>query len=328
MIFRVTGSIDYKSSGVDREKLEGLHKDISSVISRSYSRTILGAGHYGGIVDIGGRKLVIHTDGVGTKTVLALKYGRIRNTGIDCVAMNVNDIVCVGGVTVGISDYLALERADDGIVREAIEGITEGAIRSEADLVGGETAIMPDVISGYDLSCTAVGVVDRVMTGSEIAPGDIVLGLGSSGPHSNGFSLIRKLIKEERLDISSKVDQYLAPTEIYSPAVAKVLGKIKGASHITGGTFSKIRRLTNHRVEIVLPPPPPIFREIEEAGVEESEMYKVFNMGIGMVVFVPQENLGEVRRSLSQHHRVYELGVVKEGSGILVKSYTDKLYVF
>ncbi|MEM0264186.1 MAG: AIR synthase related protein, partial [Saccharolobus sp.] len=179
-------SEEYKKSGVDLDKLKSYHNTISNVISSTYKNTLVGAGHYAGVIKIGNLKIAIHTDGVGTKTLLALKANLVKVVGIDCVAMNVNDLICIGARPIALVDYLALEKPMDDVVSEVMKGLIEGAKESDVEIVGGETALMPDVIRGFDLSCTAIGIVENLKTGDEIRPGDYILGLESNGIHANG----------------------------------------------------------------------------------------------------------------------------------------------
>ncbi|MEM3939978.1 MAG: phosphoribosylformylglycinamidine cyclo-ligase [Saccharolobus sp.] len=316
-------SEEYKKSGVDLDKLKSYHNIISNVISSTYKNTLVGAGHYAGVIKIGNLKIAIHTDGVGTKTLLALKANLVKVVGIDCVAMNVNDLICIGARPIALVDYLALEKPMDDVVSEVMKGLTEGAKESDVEIVGGETALMPDVIRGFDLSCTAIGIVENLKTGDEIRPGDYILGLESNGIHANGYSLVRKLIDEGKISLDDYKNELLAPTRIYVRPVLEIIDKIKGAAHITGGTFSKLKRLTNYKLVLDMPDPPEIFNVIERSGVPHEEMYKVFNMGIGMILFVSEEFVNEVKSKLKNYVNVYELGRVYEGKGIVIRTYKN-----
>jgi len=312
--------VDYARSGVDLEKLRVIHQVISELVKGDES-TVLGVGHYAGVLRYGNLNLAIHTDGVGTKTLLAMRTGRIRNTGVDCVAMNVNDIVSIGARPLALVDYLAMDSPSEEVVRQVIEGILKGADEGLVKLMGGETAVMPDVVNGYDLACTVIGVAEQLKTGGEVKPGDLLIGLSSSGPHSNGFSLIRKLIDQGKLSLKDYEEELLRPTRIYVKAVLQVLKEVKAAAHITGGTFSKLRRVTRYMIDIVMPEPPQVFKAIESAGVPHHEMYRVFNMGVGMILFVSPENKQEVMDTLQKYIEAWEIGVIREGSGIKVTTY-------
>ncbi|QGR19485.1 phosphoribosylformylglycinamidine cyclo-ligase [Stygiolobus azoricus] len=314
---------EYSKSGVDLNKLRSYHSFISSYLSSS--DLPIKIGHYAGAIKLGDKYIVMHVDGVGTKTLLALKTGIIEPTGIDCVAMNVNDIACVGAKPIALVDYLALEKPMDDVVEKVLRGLKHGAEESQAIIVGGETAIMPGVITGYDLSCSVVGVADKLKTGQDVKPGDVILGLASNGIHSNGYSLVRKLIDEGKISLEKWADELLKPTKIYSNSVLSILDKIKAAAHITGGSFTKLRRITNYRISIRLPDPPEVFKVIENGGVSHEEMHKVFNMGIGMVLFVSKENVEEIIKTLEGKEKVMELGKVEEGEGIKITTYRGQV---
>jgi phosphoribosylformylglycinamidine cyclo-ligase len=314
---------EYSKSGVDLNKLRSYHSFISSYLSSS--NLPIKIGHYAGAVKLGDKYIVMHVDGVGTKTLLALKTGIIEPTGVDCVAMNVNDIACVGAKPIALVDYLALEKPMDDVVEKVVRGLKHGAEESQAIIVGGETAIMPGVITGYDLSCSVVGVADKLKTGQDVKPGDVILGLASNGIHSNGYSLVRKLIDEGKIRLEKWADELLKPTKIYSNSVLSVLDKIKAAAHITGGSFTKLRRITNYRISIRLPDPPEVFKVIENSGVSHEEMHKVFNMGVGMVLFVSKENVEEIIKTLEGKEKVMELGKVEEGEGIKITTYKGQV---
>lgn len=314
---------EYSKSGVDLNKLRSYHSFISSYLSSS--DLPIKIGHYAGAIKLGDKYIVMHVDGVGTKTLLALKTGIIEPTGIDCVAMNVNDIACVGAKPIALVDYLALEKPMDDVVEKVLKGLKHGAEESQAIIVGGETAIMPGVITGYDLSCSVVGVADKLKTGQDVKPGDVILGLASNGIHSNGYSLVRKLIDEGKISLEKWADELLKPTKIYSNSVLSILDKIKAAAHITGGSFTKLRRITNYRISIRLPDPPEVFKVIENGGVSHEEMHKVFNMGVGMVLFVSKENVEEIIKTLEGKEKVMELGKVEEGEGIKITTYRGQV---
>ncbi len=314
---------EYSKSGVDLNKLRSYHSFISSYLSSS--NLPIKIGHYAGAVKLGDKYIVMHVDGVGTKTLLALKTGIIEPTGVDCVAMNVNDIACVGAKPIALVDYLALEKPMDDVVEKVVRGLKHGAEESQTIIIGGETAIMPGVITGYDLSCSVVGVADKLKTGQDVKPGDVILGLASNGIHSNGYSLVRKLIDEGKISLEKWADELLKPTKIYSNSVLSVLDKIKAAAHITGGSFTKLRRITNYRISIRLPDPPEVFKVIENSGVSHEEMHKVFNMGVGMVLFVSKENVEEIIKTLEGKEKVMELGKVEEGEGIKITTYKGQV---
>ncbi|MEM3276189.1 MAG: phosphoribosylformylglycinamidine cyclo-ligase [Metallosphaera sp.] len=314
---------EYKKSGVDLDKIKELHSIEASIITSTYKRTILGAGHYSGVIELNGMKIAIHVDGVGTKTLLAKKAGRYKEVGVDCVAMNVNDLISIGAKPQALVDYIALEEPSEKIVSGVIQGIVEGAKEAEIDVVGGETAIMKDVVNGFDLSCTAIGVVEELKTGNNVVPGDVIIGLSSNGVHANGFTLIRRLLDQNRLSWEDWEAELLKPTRIYVKPLLEVLDLIKAAGHITGGSFSKLRRITNYSLDLHLPEPPPIFKAVEEAGVPHDEMYRVFNMGVGMVLFAEKDNVEEILRRTNPYCPAQIIGKVESETG-KIKVHTYK----
>ena len=317
---------EYKDAGVDLNKLKEIHRDIASAISSTYRRTVLGAGHYSGVVEINGLKLAIHVDGVGTKVLLAKRARKYRSVGIDCVAMNVNDLISIGAKPIALVDYIAMDQPSEEVISEIVQGLVQGAKESDAEIVGGETAAMKDVVNGFDLSCTALGVVDKLKAGEEVSPGDVFIGLASNGVHANGYSLVRKLLDEGKLSWKDWEEELLKPTRIYVKPVLEVLELIKAAGHITGGSFSKLRRITNYSLELTLPDPPMIFKAIEQAGVSHEEMHRVFNMGIGMVAFVDRTNAEDVLRKLNPYVPSEIIGEVKDNVGqIKITTYKSQV---
>lgn len=315
-------SEEYKNAGVDLNRLKEYHKMIGNMIAGTYKNVIVGAGHYSSVITIGGLKLALHADGVGTKTELAMRTGIIEPTGIDCVAMNVNDLISIGAKPIAILDYITLEKPMDEILTSIIQGLIKGVRESEAELIGGETAIMPGVIKGYDLACFSMGVIEgKIITGDNVRPGDVIIGLESNGIHSNGYSLVRKLIDEGKIKLEEWAEELMKPTRIYVKPILEVKDNLKAIAHITGSAFMKLHRITKYKLSIELPEPQVIFRVIEDAGVSHESMHKVFNMGIGMIVISSKENAENVYKSLSKYLKVYYLGKVEEGSGIYIKTY-------
>ncbi|MEM4359239.1 MAG: phosphoribosylformylglycinamidine cyclo-ligase [Candidatus Bilamarchaeaceae archaeon] len=247
-------------------------------------------GHYGGLFKCGNETLVIHTDGVGTKVLVAQALEKYDTIGVDAIAMSVNDILCVGAEPLVGVDYLALAREDDELVAEIMKGLAKGAEESGCAIVGGETAIMPDIITGgakpFDLAFTVVGRVKKQIIGEDIVKGDVIVGLESSGLHSNGYTLARRL-----LDIKKWGEEMLKPTRIYARAVIEMIDvcDIHGIAHITGGAFSKITRLNqNLGYDIEIQKPSGIFEELSKK-IELDEMCRTFNMGVGMIVILPED---------------------------------------
>jgi len=301
----------YAGSGVDVGKLEGIKSDI--IRGLSFKRTGFGApmgneGHYAGLIDMGCLALAITTDGVGTKLIIADAMKRWDTVGIDCIAMNVNDLYVMGVEPLAFVDYISIEKPNEEQIRQVMIGLNEGARRANISIVGGETAALPDIIRGFDLAGTAVGVVpkDRIITGESVMPGDVIVGLPSSGVHSNGYSLVRRIIKGAGLKYTDpcpynkKVtlgEELLTPTRIYSEIVG--LSRrfdIHGMAHITGGGLMNLRRITSYGFDFHDPlPVPEIFRFIQQKGnVEDLEMYRTFNMGMGYLIICPRKEAGPI----------------------------------
>jgi phosphoribosylformylglycinamidine cyclo-ligase len=266
-------------------------------------------GYFANVIDIGGQGLAISTDGVGSKVLVAQMMERYDTIGIDCVAMNVNDILCVGAEPLTMVDYLALQELRPEFVAEIATGLAEGARQAGITIPGGEIAQIRDVIKGvpgkrghgFDLAGTAVGTValDRILVGQHIEPDDVVLGLRSSGVHSNGLTLARRLFKKYRPDTHfdelgrTLGEELLKPTRIYVREVLEVLRgavDVKALMHITSDGFLNLLRVQNQDIGYLLhslPEPQPIFGVIErEAGVRRPEMCRVYNMGIGFCLVV------------------------------------------
>ncbi len=311
----------YAEAGVDIERADRLVEKIKRLASKTFKRGVITEiGGFAGLFALDTAKLqepvlVSSTDGVGTKIKIAVKAGQHRGIGIDLVAMCVNDIVVTGATPLFFLDYLAFGRLDENIACELIEGIVQGCKEAECALLGGETAEMPGMYAEGDYDCVGftVGVVDRqaIIDGSEMAEGDVILGLASSGLHSNGFSLVRKILFEElKLDLDVTLpeigvplkEELLKPTKIYVRAVLNLLRqniKIKGIAHITGGGFyDNIARVLPKGCQAVIErdswPVPPIFEFLKEKGnIPEREMFQTFNCGIGMVLILPENQVQE-----------------------------------
>jgi len=288
-------SISYKDAGVDIDKGDQFVEKIKKKVLSTYNaRVVEGIGGFACLYEMtGDRLLAAGTDGVGTKLKVAQNLNIHGTIGIDLVAMCVNDIICTGAKPLFFMDYLATGKLELEVSEAIIEGVVEGCLQSGAALIGGETAEMPGMYQNgeYDLAGFAVGEVDRskLLDGSKIKEGDSLIALASSGFHSNGYSLIRKLIREEERDLLKEV---LTPTKIYVKEIQALLEKdlITGAAHITGGGLYNIPRMNkNYSYEITNLPSldevPAVISEIaNRSGLEKEELYKTFNMGMGMVV--------------------------------------------
>ena len=302
--------VTYREAGVDIDAGDELVERIKPAVRRSMRPEVLGGiGGFGALVEVPldrYRKpvLVSGTDGVGTKLRLAIDSGRHDTVGIDLVAMCVNDVVVQGAEPLYFLDYFATGKLDVDVGQRVIAGIVEGCVQAGCALVGGETAEMPGMYQGedYDLAGFCVGIVEkeRIIDGSKTAAGDVILGLPSSGPHSNGFSLIRKILQLSAVDVDSNVggtaliDRLMAPTRIYVKPLLALLSQVTvhGLSHITGGgLLDNIPRVIPEGLEVVLQrdswPRDPVFEWLQSQGrIPDLEMYRVFNCGIGMTVQV------------------------------------------
>lgn len=282
---------------VNVEKVRKIQKSINAAIFAGNKKALIG--HYAGIVPFAGKKLAMHTDGVGTKVLVADELGIYNTVGIDAIAMNVNDIICIGARPLAGVDYLAVAEEDEYLISEVMKGLVKGAKESGIMIVGGETAIMKDLIHGknrpFDLAFTAIGVVEKFTTGSAIKNGDVLVSLESSGIHSNGYTLARKVLSMEKWG-----KKMLTPTRIYVKPVMEMLHacSVHGLAHITGGAFSKLTRLNKKLGFFIDNPvkPAPIFNALWDAVEDETNMYRTFNMGTGMVVVVPAREEDDVVR--------------------------------
>jgi phosphoribosylformylglycinamidine cyclo-ligase len=336
--------VTYRDAGVDIDAGEELVERIKPGVRRSMRREVLGGiGGFGALVEVPldrYRKpvLVSGTDGVGTKLRVAIDTGRHDSVGIDLVAMCANDVVVQGAEPLYFLDYFATGKLDVDVAARVIEGIVEGCVQAGCALVGGETAEMPGMYHGedYDLAGFCVGIVDkdRIIDGTKTVPGDVVLGLPSSGPHSNGFSMIRKILQvsgadlEADIDGSALVDRLMAPTRIYVKALLSLIGgvPVHGLSHITGGGLvDNIPRVIPTGMEVVLERKAwrrePIFDWLQKSGaVTDAEMYRVFNCGIGMTVHVAASDADQAIAILAAAgQEALIIGEVKSGTrGVII----------
>ena len=335
-------TLTYKKAGVDISNIKKSQAAIGKMIESTHklqkmAKMTHGFGHYAGIVEIpGGKLLATHTDGVGTKVVIANLMKKYNTIGIDCVAMNVNDIICIGATPISFVDYIAANKNEQQIFKQLVKGLVTGAKKSGVPIVGGETAIMPDLFSGkgfsFDLAGMVVGMVTKkdLVLGNKIKTGNVIIGAKSSGSHSNGYSLARKAlltkftVKDKIKGMGILGNSLLTPTEIYVKPVLEIIQKCKvsGLAHITGGSFTKLLRLKKIGFEIEsLPRIPPIMGLIEEQGVKSKEMYKTFNMGIGFCVIAPRDEVEQIK-SIFRKHKIasQEIGRIKTKKGVTVNS--------
>ncbi|VVC01524.1 Phosphoribosylformylglycinamidine cyclo-ligase [uncultured archaeon] len=317
----------YSSAGVDVKKVKGIHVAINDAIFSSLPDYVLPIkGHYAGLFRTGNQTLAIHTDGVGTKTLVADQLGKYDTVGIDCVAMSANDIICVGAKPLVFVDTILLAKEDDRLVMEIMKGLQEGARQALCAIVGGETAIMPDMIKGgrkpFDLSGAMVGVVEgEPITGGKMKVGDAIVGLESSGIHSNGYTLARRV-----LDVKAWGKEMLEPTRIYAKPVLEMISKceVHGLAHITGGAYSKLRRIGDYaKVGFLLdnmPKATGVMAELEKKMASDYEFYRTFNAGIGMCVACPKKDAAKVMGIASSHGiGAKVIGGIVEGSDVILE---------
>ncbi|MDU7885770.1 MAG: phosphoribosylformylglycinamidine cyclo-ligase [Clostridium perfringens] len=332
--------LTYKEAGVNIEEGYRSVKLIKEYAKKTMSEYVLnGLGSFAGMVELpeGYKKpvLVSGTDGVGTKLDIACKKRKFDTVGIDCVAMCVNDILCHGAKPLFFLDYIACGKLEAEVSSDLVKGVAEGCIKSQCSLIGGETAEMPGMYKegDYDIAGFAVGIVDKdkIINGKDIKSGDKLIGIASSGVHSNGYSLIRKVFKNLDEDFNGKAiwEELLTPTKIYVKPVLSLLEKfnIKGMAHVTGGGFYENlpRMLSEEGLSIVINKNsyeiPEIFKKLMELGVQEEEIYNTFNMGIGFVLCVEEDEVEEVLKELSkQGEKAFEIGYINAGGeGVCIK---------
>ena len=333
-------SLSYRDAGVDIDAGDALVERIKPLARKTLREGVLGGiGGFGALFEVPKRYqepvLVSGTDGVGTKLRLAFDLNRHDTVGQDLVAMSVNDILVLGAESLFFLDYFACGKLDVDTAASVVGGIAKGCELAGCALIGGETAEMPGMYPAgeYDLAGFAVGVVEKskAIDGKSIAPGDVVLGLASSGAHSNGYSLVRKIIERSNPDMNAKfdgertlADVVMAPTRIYVKQVLAAMEKvsIKGMAHITGGGLTENipRVLPEHLTAVVERGEwtlPPLFQWLQEQGqVADAEMHRVFNCGIGMVVIVAEAEAGVAMQLLAAAgEQVFHIGVIEDRKG-------------
>ena len=328
-------TISYKDSGVDKEEGYRTVEKIKDKVKSTYSANVMNEiGSFGALYKLGDYKkpvLVSGTDGVGTKLKIAFETGKYDTVGIDCVAMCVNDILCHGAKPLFFLDYLACGKLDSDVSSEIIKGVADGCLQAGASLIGGETAEMPGfyTVGEYDIAGFAVGAVeeDEIVNGSKIEEGDTIIAISSSGPHSNGFSLIRKLFVDLNEVYENKKiwEHLLTPTKIYVKSIQKLMKsvKINGMAHITGGGLIEnvprtipeglCANIDKKKIEIH-----PIFKHGYFKKVTEDELWGTFNMGVGFVVIVKKEDVEKTIGILKENgENAYEIGYISKGENKL-----------
>lgn len=328
-------TISYKDSGVDKEEGYRTVEKIKDKVKSTYSANVMNEiGSFGALYKLGDYKkpvLVSGTDGVGTKLKIAFETGKYDTVGIDCVAMCVNDILCHGAKPLFFLDYLACGKLDSDVSSEIIKGVADGCLQAGASLIGGETAEMPGfyTVGEYDIAGFAVGAVeeDEIVNGSKIGEGDTIIAISSSGPHSNGFSLIRKLFVDLNEVYENKKiwEHLLTPTKIYVKSIQKLMEsvKINGMAHITGGGLIEnvprtipeglCANIDKKKIEIH-----PIFKHGYFKKVTEDELWGTFNMGVGFIVIVKGEDAEKTIGILKENgENAYEIGYISKGENKL-----------
>ncbi len=321
----------YASSGVDMRKEDIAMERIIPLFEETFlyrkgtGKCVARIGHFAGLVQLNRRQtLAIKTDGVGTKIFIAELLQKYDTIGIDCIAMNVNDIICTGAEPISFVDYIAIQDPDPDMIEQIAIGLRKGAEIANINIVGGETAIAPEMIrgmregKGLDLVGMCVGIVDteNVIDGNKVTDGDVLLGISSSGLHSNGYTMARKILLENmHFDLDRHFDELgrtlgeelIEPTYIYVPEVLEMFRKnlnIKSMAHITSRGFLNLNRIGKGYGYVIedLPPPPQIFKLIKKCGnVNDEEMYSRFNMGIGMCIVLPKKDADSAIQLIEKH---------------------------
>ncbi|MEM0438626.1 MAG: phosphoribosylformylglycinamidine cyclo-ligase [Sulfolobales archaeon] len=323
------GKLTYSKAGVDLERHRRMHAialNTIEALSRRLGVEISGLGGFAPSIRALGKKIAVHVDGVGTKTIVLRKLGAMKVAGWDCVAMNANDVACEGGRVIAIADYIAIDRADEEVFKQIMDGMAEAAGVLGAPIVSGETAILPGLLNGVDVVCFTVSISEQE-TSNHANLGDVVIGVESWGLHANGYSLVRKVVEEriggyvkvvEGVDLTTELAR---PTAIYYSFLLKAieLGYISSATHVTGGGWSKMKRVLGNNLDAVVEAPKPsrIFEVILSYGdIDLDEAYRVFNMGVGLILTSPPDRVEQLLSLASRMgFRSWILGRITEGTG-------------
>jgi phosphoribosylformylglycinamidine cyclo-ligase len=328
--------LTYAKSGVNIDEKSAA---IAALVKQlHFTRSGFGApvdigGHFTGLIDFGPNYLSLCTDGVGTKLLVAEALDRWDTVGIDCIAMNANDMICVGAEPLAFVDYIAVDKPRPKTVEAVGRGLSRGAELANLSIIGGETAVVPEMVRGLDLSGTCLGFVKkgRQIVGSAVRPGDAVIGIESSGIHSNGLTLARRVFKDAKIDLMDTLpgfdhsvgEELLAPTHMYVRPVLELIRKteIHGLANITGGGLRNLLRLkpgVQLRIDEPMAPQP-IFGAMQKLGkISNKEMYQIFNMGMGFALVAPKASVEPAISLLSRHGlRSQVVGRVVQGSGVV-----------
>ena len=324
----------YAKSGVDIDRKSSAIKALVDEIG--YKRTGIGQnvripGLFASLIDFGDRYITLATDGVGSKLMIAEALDKWDTVGIDCIAMNVNDTICVNAEPTSFVDYIAIDKPNEDVTRDIGIGLQKGAELSNMEIVGGEIAVLPEIINGVDLSGTCMGYVekDRIITGDACREGDLIVSLRSSGIHSNGLTLARKVVESNGLSYKDKVsglsksigEELLTPTEIYVRQVLEITSnhEVHGLVDITGGGLRNILRMRKGLKYVISDPvkPAPIFKKIQELGqIEDKEIYQTLNMSMGFTIIAPADDAEEIA---SKYPNADVVGRVEKGEGVLLE---------
>jgi phosphoribosylformylglycinamidine cyclo-ligase len=326
-------SMTYAEAGVDIDKesetIETLVSQVKTV-GKGFGKPIDLPGHFTGLIDFGEFALSMCTDSIGSKGMIADTMKKWDTIGIDCIAMNVNDMICIGAKPIAFVDYFAVEKHDKNMAKEIGKGLAKGAEIANVSIIGGETATLPEIVKGFDLAGTCLGYVEKskIITGKDISPGDVIIGLRSSGIHSNGLTLARKIVKSKKLTYNhnfpgTKIkigEELLKPTRIYVKEVLDVVEKfqVKGMAHITGGGLGNLPRLKKGVEFKITEPfkPQEIFKILQKLGnVENKEMYRTFNMGMGFCIIADRSNAEGILKLLKGKVEAKIVGEVAKGEG-------------
>ena len=331
---RETMKLTYAEAGVDIDKKSDAIESLVNVLG--FSRSGVGKrvemhGGYAGFIEFGSYALGMCTDGVGTKILVANAMRKWDALGIDCVAMNANDLICVGAEPLAFVDYIAMDKPDNELARAIGMGLQKGAELANVSLVGGEFAILPQMVNGFDLAGTCMGWIkkSKLITGKKCAVGDVIIGVRSSGVHSNGLSLARKVLEKNDISYEEKFIrlkqsiglELLEPTQMYVKEVLNVVRQceVHGMAHITGGGLRNLIRLHSDREFRIEKPlePQPVFNILQEmGGISDEEMYQTFNMGMGMAIVLPEKHVKKALAILNKNLEAREVGRVHEGKGV------------
>jgi len=324
----------YAKSGVNIDQKSSAIKALVDEIG--YKRTGIGqnvrmSGLFASLIDFGDKYITLATDGVGSKLMIAEALNKWDTVGIDCIAMNVNDTICVNAEPTSFVDYIAIDKPMEDITRDIGIGLQKGAELSNMEIVGGEIAVLPEIINGVDLSGTCLGYVekDRIITGDKCEKGDLIVSLRSSGIHSNGLTLARKVVESNNIAYTDKIaglsksvgEELLTPTEIYVRQVLRITSEhtVHGLVDITGGGLRNILRMRKGLRYVISDPvkPAPIFNKIQELGeIDDREIYQTLNMSMGFAIIAPAEDAEAIAK---EYPNAEVVGRVEEGDGVLLE---------